>query len=124
LGVLFLCRKGGDDILKNKYRKKGVRLNDFEYLAVAAFVMLLLIYSKTRKAELLYYSALVAGIAILPLLIKQICRQRKRRKYLGSGINTVDKMSGEEFEEFLLCHFKKLGYSGRATPVTGDYGAD
>jgi restriction system protein len=110
--------------LQNKYRKKRNRLNDFEYLAAAALAMLLLIYSKTRKIELLYYSALAAGMAIFPFAIKAICRQRKKRKYLGSGINTVDKMTGEEFEEFLLCHFKKLGFLGHTTPVTGDYGAD
>jgi len=48
----------------------------------------------------------------------------KRNKYLRSGINIIDKMEGDIFEEFLLAHFQKLGYKGRTTTKTNDYGAD
>ena len=49
-----------------------------------------------------------------------------KRNYdlLNSGIDIADKMSGEEFEKFLLVHFQKLGYNGITTPQTNDYGAD
>ncbi|HEX2938367.1 MAG TPA: restriction endonuclease [Ruminiclostridium sp.] len=58
-------------------------------------------------------------------LISLIMKDRvKLRKYLNSGINTVDKMTGEEFEDFLICHFKKLGYKGELTSKSHDYGAD
>lgn len=33
-------------------------------------------------------------------------------------------MSGSEFEEYLLAHFGKLGYKGKLTKTTNDYGAD
>ncbi len=48
----------------------------------------------------------------------------KRNKYLKSGINIIDKMEGDIFEEFLLAHFQKLGYKGETTAKTNDYGAD
>lgn len=43
---------------------------------------------------------------------------------LNSGMDIVDKMTGEEFERFLLVHFEKLGYKGKVTAKTNDYGAD
>ncbi|WP_293360538.1 MULTISPECIES: restriction endonuclease [unclassified Microcoleus] len=33
-------------------------------------------------------------------------------------------MTGEEFEEFLACCFRNLGYAVEMTPKTGDFGAD
>lgn len=48
----------------------------------------------------------------------------KKDKLFKSGIDIVDKMSREEFERFLLVHFENLGYKGKLTPLTNDYGAD
>lgn len=48
----------------------------------------------------------------------------KRKRLLDSGIYIVDKMSGDQFEEFLLAHFEALGYSGYVTRGSQDYGAD
>ncbi|NJK76935.1 MAG: restriction endonuclease [Oscillatoriales cyanobacterium RU_3_3] len=33
-------------------------------------------------------------------------------------------MTGEEFEEFLACCFRNLGYAVETTPKTADFGAD
>lgn len=41
-----------------------------------------------------------------------------------AGIKEIDKMTGEEFEQFLGVLFKKRGYKVSYTAVTGDYGAD
>lgn len=51
-------------------------------------------------------------------------RNARNGRLVASGIDIVDKMTGEEFEKFLLAHFKKLGYQGNLTPATADYGAD
>jgi len=110
--------------LKNGYRKKGGRLGDFEFWAAAAFVMLLLVYSRTGEVKMLLAAAVILAAAALPFAVKLTGRLRKTRKYLHSGINAADRMTGEQFEEFLLCHYKKLGYSGNTTAVTGDFGAD
>ncbi|WP_139355939.1 restriction endonuclease [Clostridium felsineum] len=63
-------------------------------------------------------------IVLIKLLYKQFLNNRTSSKYLNSSINIVDKMTGEEFEEFLKAHFEKLGYKVELTPKTGDYGAD
>jgi restriction system protein len=40
------------------------------------------------------------------------------------GLVAMDRMSGVEFERHLGVLFADLGYRVRATPVTGDFGAD
>lgn len=49
---------------------------------------------------------------------------KKRNKYIKSNINQIDKMEGEEFEEYLQVHFQKRGYKASLTPKSRDYGAD
>lgn len=60
----------------------------------------------------------------ISIFIRYCISKRYKTKLLNSGIQIIDKMSGEEFEKFLLVHFEKLGYKVKLTPKTGDYGAD
>jgi restriction system protein len=48
----------------------------------------------------------------------------KRKRYLESGIEEIDKMSGEQFETCLKFHFRVLGYKVDTTAYSHDYGAD
>lgn len=50
--------------------------------------------------------------------------QRKNKLLLQSGIYDIDKMKGEEFEEYLKLLYQKLGYNVSTTPRSGDFGAD
>lgn len=63
-------------------------------------------------------------LVVIRVLINQIVKWQKRNKYINSGISTVDNMKGNEFEKFLLAHFQKLGYKGKLTKESNDYGAD
>lgn len=49
---------------------------------------------------------------------------RKQKKINESGILQVDKMTGIQFEEFLMLRYRSMGYNVKETPVTGDFGAD
>lgn len=60
------------------------------------------------------------GLVIVYLLVKKYT-VKKIAKY---NMNNIDKLSGEDFEEFLALKFKKLGYKVKMTPTTADYGAD
>jgi HJR/Mrr/RecB family endonuclease len=51
-------------------------------------------------------------------------KQRKRRILFESSIDKVDMMSGTVFEEFILEHFKHLGFTGYQVQRTENYGAD
>lgn len=43
---------------------------------------------------------------------------------ISRNLAKIDKMSGSEFEEYMMHLFKKLGYGVEGTPITGDQGAD
>ncbi len=63
---------------------------------------------------------IMAIIIAIPIIKKKI----KKAKYLKSPLSEIDKMYGEEFEEYLKYHFEKLGYKAKTTPRSNDYGAD
>jgi restriction system protein len=61
-------------------------------------------------------------LAVLGLLgVPRFARIEARRV---SGINEIDTMSGEQFEQRLATLFRALGYRVSTTRTTGDFGAD
>lgn len=76
-----------------------------------------------NKGAIAFFSSLIT-IFLVSFTIKHIKSQRYKKLLLNSGIDIVDKMTGEEFEKFLMVHFEKLEYKGELTPKTNDYGAD
>lgn len=98
-------------------------------------------FSKTQHTRILLYLIyfLILGIlalidtlklnyAIILFLCVEIIFHRyktwRNKRFYNANIGTIDKMSGEEFEEFLELHFKKEGFKAHLTPKTADYGAD
>lgn len=77
---------------------------------------------------LLLVGKLKLNFAIILFLVVEIIFHKykswRNKRFYHASINIVDKMTGEEFEEFLELHFKKEGYKIHLTPKTGDYGAD
>lgn len=63
------------------------------------------------------------SLALL-LLVKWLLYVFGERRYLNSPIGKIDKMSGEEFEDYLRHKFTKRGYKVEMTPASNDYGAD
>lgn len=57
----------------------------------------------------------------LVTMISYLIRQHRYRK---AGMNEIDKMSGEEFEQYLVSLFSKLGYQAEHIGKLGDYGGD
>ena len=60
----------------------------------------------------------------LYIVFKLWVKSRKAAKLRKSGIREVDKMSGEDFEQFLGALFKRRGFKVSYTAKSGDYGAD
>lgn len=104
-------------------KKKNKLFNDIvDFFYSAAVFLALWIWEKTENPWL---SALTFGVSMGILYYGiQKYKQRKRRILFESGIDKVDGMSGVVFEEFILEHFKHLGYSGYLTARNENYGAD
>jgi restriction system protein len=71
------------------------------------------------------WGLLILLVVILGLaLIKLIPYYLKVRRVKRSDIRTVDQMTGDQFEDFLVVFFRLLGYSARKTKKSRDHGAD
>lgn len=73
------------------------------------------------------FGGLMIGIGLIflfPFIISFIRKKIRKKQYLNSSLYLIDKMSGEQFEEYLKAHFEQLGYYVQLTPKTADYGVD
>ncbi|GFZ31984.1 hypothetical protein CSC2_25100 [Clostridium zeae] len=61
---------------------------------------------------------------IVLIIIYRIVKKYTVKRMMKYKMNNIDKLSGEDFEEFLALKFKRLGYKVKLTPTTADYGAD
>ncbi|MGE5472678.1 MAG: restriction endonuclease [Ignavibacteriales bacterium] len=88
----------------------------------ASIILSIFVWGKTAN---IWLGALtfLGSLGLLYLAISKY-KKNKRKKLFESGIDEIDNMRGEVFEDYLLEHFKNLGYSGHLTPKTDDYGAD
>lgn len=76
-----------------------------------------------KQSAIIFFVSLIV-ICTISFSIRYLIYKKRKDILLNSGMDIVDKMTGEEFEKFLLVHFAKLGYAGELTPATNDYGAD
>ena len=97
--------------------------NEIEQLIVSIPILIFAItYGKSKS---LIFAGIITALLFIVTIAFLLYKQHVRnQKYLSSGIDIVDKMSGKEFEEFLSAHFKKMGYSVKLTPASNDYGCD
>ena len=77
------------------------------------------VWAKTMSVWLGLLTMLVVGV--VPIGVIWYLNYRRLQR---SGIEDADRMSGEEFERFLLAKLRMAGYRGQQTRRTGDYGAD
>lgn len=95
-------------------------------ILLIVLVAIISFFRKVREGELWAILTLIGIILIAcGIAFLYIRHKLKKRKYKRSiDLQTIDKMSGREFEEYLASMFKKLGYSVQLTPASQDYGAD
>ena len=110
-----------------KYYKNKRKKNYFEVLIVLG----LLVFITRQYIENSFYAALIYGVVIIVALMivagpisKFVTARKRKKKYLKSNIQSIDSMTGVEFEEYLKAHFEKKGYKVENTPASNDYGAD
>ena len=112
---------------KKKSKKKNYFLIYIATIILLGYMLLqetdMFISIVTSKPVLIIIS-LVISYFLLKFAIKRLLKKMKQNRYLRSNLGKVDKMTGEEFEEYLAAHFDNLGYKVEHIGQTGDYGAD
>lgn len=63
-------------------------------------------------------------IILLLFLCSVVILLFQQYRYRESDIYEVDRMSGEDFEQFLMSLFQRLGYKAEHIGKLGDYGGD
>lgn len=103
--------------MKKRKRSLYEEFSIMALLLVAAFT-----YFQTNSLNLV--AAAVIGTSAILLFLLGMTAYFRNQKVRRAGIADVDRMTGQEFEQFLQQLFKALGYTAALTPSTGDYGAD
>lgn len=104
---------------KRRYKKKQSSLSN-----IFTFFLLLYLTYRTRNKIFISIGVIMVGALSIQMLFMYIKSYSKKIKYIKSGIQQIDKMTGIEFEEMLAVHFKKQGYKVKTTTASNDYGAD
>lgn len=109
--------------MRRKYYKRkcySAFKDELGSLIIIAIVMLFL-FKRTFNKNMIIIVILFFGILIIAYIY---FKYKKRKRYLKSGIQEIDKMPGEQFEKCLMYHFQSLGYKAETTACSHDYGAD
>lgn len=114
---------------KYKYRYKKKSNSLFSVLVLMALVLFFkkggAAFTTENAKEFASWLMMFAVIVFILIAGSSIMlKQKKRSKYLNSGIDIVDKMDGFEFEHFLKYHFNNQGYKAVVTSESYDFGAD
>lgn len=88
--------------MKRKYKKK-----DNQIMSIIPLILVVLTINKTKSLNksIEVFTVSLFMIYVLLFLIKYMKNKKYKKILLDSGIDIVDKMVGEEFEQFLLVHF-------------------
>lgn len=105
----------------NYYKKKS---NILPAMFIIFIILLPNINIKEFKNTIIFIISIIILFLILILFFLYIQKSKERKRYLSSGIDTIDQMKGIEFEHLLNYYFKELGYKSQMTKATNDYGAD
>lgn len=89
-------------------------------LLMAMFLFIFVPQTRQLFSQIWYIYTFGAAV-LLFLVANKVYKQYRLSK---AGIDEVDKMSGQDFENFLCSLFSKLGYKVQHTGHTGDLGSD
>ena len=102
------------------FKKRRSKVENTWYLLLIIYLSITSILILINKFN--FFILCLIFIATQLLFIKY--KKWREGRFIDPTYETIDKMSGEEFEEFLQVNFKKKGFKAYLTPYTADYGCD
>ena len=101
-------------------KKRRNKVENTWWLLVILYLSIIAILLVIRKLNFI--------IAFFMFLLVQFIffkyKKWRESRFINATYKSIDKMTGEEFEEFLQIHFKRNGFNSYLTPCTSDYGCD
>ncbi len=114
------------DILTKYYDSLSIMNDNIEFLEHITKYFISQKNEEEAQKSIKKMESLEPGYAYISEAKKQVDNISLINKMLSMDIDVekIDELSGKEFENLLIGHFKKLGFKTKDTPSTGDYGAD
>jgi restriction system protein len=113
----------GDLMYNRRSSKRSSNQSKDPFNIVAGLVLLVVFLSSDIGAFLFVLLFKLLVIAAFIYFIYRFLKGKTVPRQV-KDLNEVDKMSGLEFEQFLVPLFEKLGYQAHVTKGSGDFGAD
>lgn len=122
--------------LETKMQAKKSLVIGIGFIVMAISLLLLFIYiNGAETLDILYIypiGSFILGLFMIILSFFKFAEAKQEEvdnkiyneKLFNSNIDTIDKMSGEDFEKFCKVLFEKKGYYVELTKISGDYGID
>ncbi|MFG6116029.1 restriction endonuclease [Halobacillus sp. MO56] len=105
--------------------KRRTKKQQKEMESILQSVLVLLALSMYLFTGSVYIMVISVGTVVTGIIAFLLYRKAiEAEKLKKSGIETIDKMDGLQFEEYLGVLFKNHGYKTEVTQSSGDYGAD
>ncbi len=86
------------------------------------------IADKILKIDYILYTKIaiyiLVAFIVCFILFKFMLFCFRRARLAGTGMEQIDKMTGEDFERYLAMLYRKRGYDVKLTKATMDFGAD
>ena len=89
---------------------------------VLEFIVILMLTFPNITTEGIITTTIICMITYICLAV--LWKLYYRKMLAGATIQKIDKMSGEEFEDYLAVLYRKHGFDVKMTPKTCDFGAD
>ncbi|WP_051353061.1 restriction endonuclease [Thalassobacillus devorans] len=105
--------------------KRRTKKQQKEIESILQSVLVLLALSMYLLTGSVYIMAISVGTVVTGIIAFLLYRKaNETEKLKKSGIETIDKMDGLQFEEYLGVLFKNHGFKTEVTRSSGDYGVD
>lgn len=115
--------QNGAKYVDKKPKKNPSRLPFYlKPIPILLLVVMMMLSYPDYTIEKFTYMVLVCFAVYIVILI--LWKVNYRRMLAGASIERIDKMSGEEFEDYLALLYRKHGFEVKTTPKTCDFGAD
>lgn len=91
-------------------------------IVIVEFIVIILLNINTIDARTFLQTIIVCILTYIGIAI--FWKTRYRIRLSGATMPQIDKMTGEQFEDFLALCYRKHGFDVKTTPKTCDFGAD
>lgn len=123
--IRLLTNKEGLEQEKKEIGPVATRMNIFlGYIVFGGIIIGIITIIMLNIQIIATIVATIVALYLFFFLLKYALKKGREAEITRHNINTIDTLTGYEFEQYLKKLFTKMGYSVKETRIVGDQGAD